>query len=76
MIYWKALVMGDDETAEKILAASGPAEAKALGREVRNFDQTLLDENCDRVVEKENLLKFQQDQKLQDILLGTGDGMI
>lgn len=28
--YWKALLMGDDDIAEKILAGSGPAEAKAL----------------------------------------------
>ena len=76
MMYWKALLMGDDEIAEKILATSGPAEAKALGREVSNFDQEVWDENCDGVVEKGNLLKFQQDQKLKDILLATGDRML
>lgn len=39
MMYWKALLMGDDEVAEKILATESPGEAKALGREVRDFDQ-------------------------------------
>ena len=72
MMYWKALLMGDDATAEKILATSGPAEAKALGREVSNFDQEVWDGNCDGVVEKGTLLKFQQDQRLKSILLGTG----
>ena len=57
MMYFKALLMGDDEVAEKILATKGPGEAKALGREVKNFDQPLWDENCDGVVERANLLK-------------------
>lgn len=76
MMYWKALLMGDDAIAEKILATSGPAEAKALGREVSNFDQQVWDGNCDGVVERGNLLKFQQDQRLKDILLGTGKRFI
>ena len=73
MMYFKALLMGDDEVAEKILATKGPGEAKALGREVKNFDQQLWDANCDGVVERANLLKFSQNQRLKDVLLGTGD---
>ena len=34
MMYWKALLMGDDEVALKIVDCKTPAEAKALGREV------------------------------------------
>lgn len=73
MMYWKALLMGDDETSEKILSASGPGEAKALGRAVKDFDQEVWDENCDMVVERANLLKFGQDERLKGILLGTGE---
>ena len=73
MMYWKALLMGDDATAEKILAAKNPAEAKALGREVSDFDQEVWDANCDGVVERANLLKFSQDDRLRKILLGTGN---
>lgn len=65
--------MGDDAVAEKILATSGPGEAKALGREGKNFDQEVWDVNCDGVVERANLLKFSPDQRLKEILLGTGD---
>ena len=65
--------MGDDGVAEKILATKGPAEAKALGREVKNFDQQVWDANCDGVVERANLLKFSQNQRLKEVLLGTGD---
>ena len=52
MMYSKALLMGDNGTAEKILAESGPPEAEALGREVRNFGLEVWNENCDGVVEK------------------------
>ncbi|MCJ1459064.1 hypothetical protein MMC28_009441 [Mycoblastus sanguinarius] len=76
MMYWKALLMGDDAVAEKILVAPGPGEAKALGREVSNFDQEVWDANCDGVVERGNLLKFEQNQRLKEILLGTGNKMI
>ena len=68
--------MGDDAVAEKILVAPGPGEAKALGREVSNFDQEVWDANCDGVVERGNLLKFEQNQRLKEILLGTGNKMI
>ena len=37
MMYWKALLMGDDEIALKILDCKTPAEAKALGREVSSI---------------------------------------
>ena len=73
MMYFKALLMGHDEVAEKILASKGPAEAKALGREVKNFEQQVWDENCDGVVERSNLLKFSQNQRLKEVLLGTGN---
>ena len=75
-MYFKALLMCDDEVAEKNLATKGPGDAKALGREVKNFDQQLWDANCDGVVERANLLKFSQNQRLRDVLLGTGDNEI
>lgn len=37
MMYFKALLMGDDTVAAKILATKEPGEAKALGREGRSF---------------------------------------
>lgn len=35
----KARIMRDEETAERITKAPTPAEAKKLGREVKNFNQ-------------------------------------
>jgi ribA/ribD-fused uncharacterized protein len=72
MMYAKALLMSDFATAQKILAASGPAEAKALGREVKNFDQGTWERYCDAIVEKGNYSKFSQNERLKGILLGTG----
>ena len=76
MMYHKALIMGDREIAEKILAAPHPSEAKALGRQVRNFDRKKWDENADRIVEEGNWLKFTQNDDLKEILLGTGSKIL
>jgi ribA/ribD-fused uncharacterized protein len=76
MMYHKALVMSDAETATKILAAPHPSEAKALGRQVRNFDGEKWGANADRVVEEGNWLKFSQHEDLKAVLLGTGDKVL
>jgi len=65
--------MGDTSVAEKIRQASTPAEAKALGREVSNFNQETWDANCDQVVEAGNYLKFSQNEECKRALLGTGE---
>ncbi|KAM3425073.1 hypothetical protein BST61_g7040 [Cercospora zeina] len=73
MMYHKALLMGDEEVADKIAKADTPAKAKQLGREVKNFQQDQWDQNCDRIVEEGSYLKFKQNEKLGKILLGTGN---
>lgn len=73
MMFHKALVMGDEEVADKILQTQTPAEAKGLGREVRNFQEEKWMKNCDQVVEQGNYLKFSQNEKLKEVLLGTKD---
>lgn len=65
--------MKDEEVANKILDADTPGKAKALGREVKNFQQSIWDENCDRVVEEGSYLKFSQNEDLGKVLLGTGE---
>ena len=40
---------------------------------MRNFDQEVWDNNCDAVVERGNLLKFTQNEKLKKVLLETQD---
>ena len=41
MMYMKAQLMKDTDTAQKILECTTPAEAKTLGREVKNFKQAV-----------------------------------
>lgn len=41
MMYMKAQIFGDAETAQKIKESSTPAEAKTLGRQVKNFNQAV-----------------------------------
>lgn len=45
MMAMKSRVMRDEETAKKITQAKTPAEAKTLGREVKNFNQQVLFES-------------------------------
>jgi ribA/ribD-fused uncharacterized protein len=72
MMAAKALLFDDIETAERIRQAPHPAAAKALGREVRGFDeQRWADRRFDLVVAG-NLAKFGQHRDLRDFLLGTG----
>lgn len=72
----KAHLMSDTATAASILTCATPAEAKTLGRQVRNFDQALWDAHCDRIVEEGNYLKFSQNEECRDALLGTGERVL
>lgn len=50
-----------------------PAKAKQLGREVKGFNQDIWDKKCDAVVEEGSYQKFKQNDKLLQVLLGTGE---
>ncbi|WP_041841870.1 NADAR family protein [Actinoplanes friuliensis] len=71
MMWRKALLFGDEESAGRIVAASHPRQAKMLGRRVRGFDeQTLVDHRWSIVVDA-SVAKFGQRPELRDFLLGT-----
>ena len=72
MMAAKARLFGDGETADRILAASSPAQAKALGRRVRGFDEERWAACRVELVVRGNLAKFGQDAKLRAYLLDTG----
>ena len=72
MMSAKSLLFGDVETAERIRQAPHPEAAKALGREVRGFDEQLWVERRYDLVVTGNLAKFSQHKDLRDFLLGTG----
>jgi len=76
MMAQKALLFNDLEIYQKIIAAKSPAEAKALGRQVRNFDETAWNAQRSEIVVRGNLEKFRQHADLQDFLLQTKERVL
>ncbi len=71
MMAGKARVFEDEEHWEQIIACETAAEAKKLGRQVRNFQAHIWEKHRCDIVTQGNLLKFGQHQTLNDYLLGT-----
>jgi ribA/ribD-fused uncharacterized protein len=76
MMYDKAGLFDDNETAKKILKAKHPKQYKELGRQVKNFDQKLWDDMKYDIVYDAVLMKFQQNDSLREQLLATGGTLI
>lgn len=72
MMAAKARLFGDDEIAARVLQATSPGAAQALGRKVRNFVQERWDANRFAIVVAASLAKFGQHPDLGRYLLGTG----
>lgn len=73
MMAEKANLFNDEEMYAEILKSDTPGKAKALGRKVRNFNQSIWVESRFAIVKKGNLHKFGQNEKLKDFLLTTGN---
>ena len=66
----KAITFGDEEVAEKILQnGKNPKTAKALGREVKNYDDKVWNEKRYQVMVDANLYKYSQNEELKELLL-------
>ncbi|GAB3634686.1 NADAR family protein [Hymenobacter arcticus] len=76
MMTQKALLFNDLEIAQQVTAAKSPAEAKALGRQVRQFDEATWNRQRMAVVVRGNLAKFQQHPNLQEFLLNTKERVL
>lgn len=76
MMVGKAKVFKDDEMIERIIDCETPKEAKAFGREVKNFDAAVRDQHKYQIVVKANVLKFSQNPELKAFLLDTGNRVI
>jgi ribA/ribD-fused uncharacterized protein len=70
MMFNKAMLF-DSVVADKIMSTSDPKIQKMLGKQVKNFNQEIWDENKFNIVVQGNLLKFTQNLKLQQELLRT-----
>ncbi len=76
MMASKARLFADNESLQQILESADPKTAKALGRQVKNFDDKIWKENCLRLVTEGNLAKFSQNEALCAFLLNTEDQVL
>ena len=76
MMYEKAILFHDQETAKKILQTDHVAEIKALGRTVQNFDDTVWGQSREEIVYKGVFEKFRQNPELRKRLERTGEEVI
>ncbi|MGI4762419.1 MAG: NADAR family protein [Janthinobacterium lividum] len=76
MMAQKALLFDNAAIYQQIIVARSPAEAKALGRQVKNFDEAVWNANRSAIVMRGNLEKFSQHQDLREFLLHTKDRIL
>lgn len=76
MMAKKSVLFNDSEALEKILASLKPGYAKAIGREVKNFDFKTWDSASYKIVVDGNYHKFSQDKVLKEYLLNTGNKVL
>lgn len=71
MMAEKALLFGDIGTLHEILECGTPRAVKALGRQVRNFNQEIWNKHKLDIVYQINMSKFSQDADALANLLST-----
>ncbi|MCK6078548.1 NADAR family protein [Paenibacillus silvae] len=71
MMHQKALLFGDLKIAEQIMSTNSASVQKKLGRQVKGFDQTVWEAECQRIVYEGNQAKFTQNEELLEALLAT-----
>jgi ribA/ribD-fused uncharacterized protein len=73
---YKATMFYDEETFRKIMKAKHPKQYKALGREVRNYNEESWSLNRFNIVKQGIRLKFEQNPLLKEQLLKTGGQLL
>ena len=76
MMAEKARLFDDDDALAEILAAVRPAEAKAGGRKVRGFDNSVWEQHRMDIVIRASVAKFDSDDSMRAYLLGTGSRVL
>lgn len=71
MMYYKAMMFGDEATAKLIMKSTSPREQKALGRQVKNFNKQKWDNQCVPIVTEIVKAKFASDIDLFVTLMET-----
>lgn len=77
MMASKALLFNDTAIFNnKIMNETNPSKIKDVGREVKNFDESVWNKHKDRIIFEGNLAKFSQNVDLLKLLLNTGDSIL
>ncbi len=76
LMYQKAVRFNDAAMAEAILKANDPAQVKAYGRQVHNFNETVWNGCRSIILYRALLCKFSQNVELRKHLLETGDKIL
>lgn len=73
MMAQKAITFGDTKTLSKIMKADHPRDQKALGREVKNYNDSKWSKVRYQIVVDGSLAKYRQNSDLKEKLLETND---
>lgn len=73
MMAQKALLFEDEETFSAIMSSRGPGEQKALGRQVKGYNEDVWCAVREIIVLKGNRFRAQHDSTFRELLLSTGD---
>ena len=76
MMAEKAALFGDQEALARILATDSPGAAKRFGRSVVGFQDEVWSQSRWNIVVRGNLLKFSQNPRLAEYLIGTGNRVL
>lgn len=76
MMFRKAVMFEDKETATAIMSTDNPKEQKELGRLVKNYNEAAWSAVREKVMVAGLFEKFNQIPKLKEALLATGDTII
>ena len=76
MMYRKAICFGDEAVAKNILSTDDASQIKALGRQVKNYDEHIWNGIRQIVVYGGLLAKFSQNEDLKDRLKSTGEAIL
>ena len=72
----KAFIMNDLNTMERIMHTNNPYQCKKLGRQVKNWNQELWDQNKCDIMFDALYYKFSQNDDIRQKLLSTGNSTL
>jgi hypothetical protein len=76
MMASKARLFADEKILSEILQSKTPGAAKALGRQVKNYNESVWEEHRYGIVVDANFAKFSQHTELGEFLIRTGKKVI